>query len=250
MSFKPIDRTTVPGQISEQLVTMLRSGGLKSGDRLPSERDLCEQLQVGRSSVREAMKTLEALGIVQRTTVGTVVCDPQEAMSVDTLLRAGKTEIQEVFETRKLVEIELAGLAAERALPGDIQEIAETMVEAEVTEPAEVYTARDISFHKAIAEAGHNSILASIYEMVSSLLFKTHKYHSLILHNSVVPEEARLTRKKTFDEHEEILHAIEIHDPHGARHAMKKHLDRVEKTLLQRVWRPVEEGKTKTGSPG
>ena len=73
MDFKPINKTTVPNEIVEQMISMVRSGSLKPGEKLPSERQLAENLTVGRSSVREAMKALEALRLIHRTNEGTII---------------------------------------------------------------------------------------------------------------------------------------------------------------------------------
>jgi GntR family transcriptional regulator, transcriptional repressor for pyruvate dehydrogenase complex len=234
MDLRPVTKTTLSSEVAEQLISIIRAGDLKPGDKLPSERLLSERLKVGRSSIREAMKTLEAMDFVNRTTLGTVVCEvPIQKIGI----LKNHTEIHEVIETRKVIEIELAGLAALRAGSKDIEKIEKTieMEDATLWEDVETYTARDTAFHKALAEAAHNSVLSQVYQMIAVLLFKTHKYHSLINPSGTGIEEERTRRTKTLSEHRAILRAIRNHAPAEARKAMKKHLTRVERALIDRV---------------
>jgi len=114
--FKPVNRTTVSGQIVDQIKSMVRRGNLTPGDKFPSERQLSELLKAGRSSIREAMKVLETIGLIQRKRGATVLCDPAEIEHSALWLDASHQEIHEVFETRKLMEIGLR-FPAERGYP-------------------------------------------------------------------------------------------------------------------------------------
>lgn len=236
MKLKPISRTTVAAEVADQLIASIKSEGLKAGDRLPSERKLSELLKVGRSSVREAMKTLEAMGFVNRTTLGTIVCDQEadEKFSID----ARDTEIQEVIETRRLIEIQLAGLAAERANGKDIRKIEKTLEGADFSEDIEIYSSRDRDFHKAIVEAGHNTVFSHVYHIISFLLFKTHNYHSLFFRYGIITDgELKKSRSTTLGEHRKIVEAIKNHNAKAAKRAMTDHLNRVEESLLSRMER-------------
>ena len=233
MDFKPINKTTVPNEIVEQMISMVRSGSLKLGEKLPSERQLAENLKVGRSSVREAMKVLEALGLIHRTNEGTIICEPGGNDPSIFFLSPSQTTILEVFETRKLMEIELAGLAAERATPEDIKKMIDALAK---TEDLKEVTQRDISFHRAIVEAAHNSVFSQVYKMISGLLFQTHRYHYLIRLDPAIPEkEIKLSLKRYSEAHQGILQTIKVHDRAGAKKEMKKHLNYAEKTLLEKV---------------
>ena len=237
MKLKPISRTTIAAEVAEQLIATIKSDGLKAGDKLPSERRLSEMLKVGRSSVREAMKMLEGMGFVNRTTLGTIVCE-QETIAEKFRIDARQTEIHEVIETRRLVEIQLAGLAAERANDDDIKKIEKTLEGLDLSEDIEIYSSRDMVFHKAIVEAGHNTVFSRVYQIISSLLFKTHNYHSLLYRYGVITdEELRRSRSTTLGEHEKIVAAIKNHNPKAAKRAMTIHLNRVEESLLDRMGR-------------
>jgi GntR family transcriptional regulator, transcriptional repressor for pyruvate dehydrogenase complex len=205
------------------------------GDRLSSERKLSELLQVGRSSVREAMKTLEAMGFVNRTTLGTTVCD-QQTMDERFRLDARHTEIHEVIETGRIVGIQLAGLAAERANDQDVKDIEKTLEGIDLAEDIEIYWSRDMAFHKANVEAGHNTVFSHVYHIISFLLFKTHNYHSVLHRYDVLTdEEVRRNRRTTLVEHEKIVEAIKNHNAKAAKRAMADYLNRVEESLLTKT---------------
>jgi len=78
IQFKRIKKTTIPDEIIDQIHSMILTGELSPGDRLPAERQLCEMFNVGRSSIREALKTLASIGIIRRDTVGTTVCASED----------------------------------------------------------------------------------------------------------------------------------------------------------------------------
>jgi GntR family transcriptional repressor for pyruvate dehydrogenase complex len=225
---KPIEKPNLPGEIIKQIVSEARSGSLKPGDRLPSERELGVVFNVGRSSIREGLKVLEAVGIVKRTTEGTRLCQPGEMEDLSILLGGCWTEIHEVFETRKLMELELAALAAQRATLEDIKKIAEAIIGG--IRDVEHVRSVDIAFHRAIAEAAKNTVFSQVYNLVTGLLFQTHKYYSLI-EASTEP----LPTEDVLAQHQEILRAIESHDSVAAREAMKQHLDFAEQALIGKV---------------
>lgn len=225
---KPIKRATVPGEIIEQIISMVRTGSLKPGDKLPSERELGERLDVGRSSVREALKGLETAGLLKRTTEGTILCEPKEMEHRAFWMSTINTSIREVFETRKLLEIELVGLAAERSTPEDIKKLEETIVEACTLEEV---SASDTLFHRSLAEAAKNSVFSVVFDLVTGLLFQTYRYYSFLKHD----EEFGTFLKNIFDQHRKILKAVESHDVLSAKEAIKEHLDYAERKLLGSV---------------
>jgi GntR family transcriptional repressor for pyruvate dehydrogenase complex len=226
--FRPIKKTTVSGEIIEQVIAMVRAGSLKPGDKLPSERQLGEFLGVGRSSIREALKGLQTAGLLKRTTGGTVLCEPEEVDHPAFWYSAINTNIRAVFETRKLMEIDLVALAAERATREDIRRIRETIVE---TLTVDQVRSSDIAFHRAIVEAAKNAVFSQVYSLVTGLLFQTHKYYSLL----GVYEPVESLKRNLIAQHREIANAIESHDAEAAREAMRHHLGRAEKELLGKV---------------
>ena len=103
LHFRPIEKTTISGEIIDQILSMIVTGKLKAGDRLPPERELCESLKVGRSSVREAMKALEALGIIRRDIRGTTVCALEDNRYPGLSLTAGGASLEQAFESARVL---------------------------------------------------------------------------------------------------------------------------------------------------
>lgn len=228
MEFKPISRTTISSEIVDQIFSMIRSGGLNPGDKLPSERKLGELLRVGRSSIREALKGMETAGLLKRTTGGTILCEPGEMENAGFWLGISSAKIHEVFEARKLMEIELAGLAAERATPEDIQKMGGTVIEIC---PVNEVVHWDVAFHRCLAEAAKNSIFSRVYNLITGLLFQTHNYYARLEHTG----ELDVVVKTTMAQHKEILKAIQSHDATLAKEAVRVHLEYAEKELVNQI---------------
>ncbi|MFH1090208.1 MAG: FadR/GntR family transcriptional regulator [Pseudomonadota bacterium] len=222
-NFKPIVKTTISNEIVEQVLSMIHSKKFKPGDRLPSERELSRAFKVGRSSVREAMKILEATGLVKTTNRGMFVCELKDRTAFT--LDAELTNIHEVFEARKIMEIELAALAARRATPKDMNKMSRSLIEPDKRHEA---IAADIAFHRALAEAAHNSVFIEIYNLIAGLLFQTFKYYSHLEGVEDVPTYA----KQIFRDHERIFQAVKSRDPAASKRAVRKHLDNAEIKLL------------------
>jgi GntR family transcriptional repressor for pyruvate dehydrogenase complex len=220
---RPIEKKNLPKEIIRQIMSEVRSGNLKQGDRLPPERELGLLFNVGRSSIREALKVLEAVGTVRRTKEGTTLCTPGEVEDQSIWLGGCCAEIHEVFETRKLIEVELAGLAAERATPDDIKKIQEAM---EMISDIKLIRTSDVAFHRAIVEAAKNSVFSQVYNLVTGLLFHTYDYYSLV---------GEFSLKDIVEQHTKIMKTIASHNPQKTREAMRHHLDRAESTLISTV---------------
>jgi GntR family transcriptional repressor for pyruvate dehydrogenase complex len=207
----------------------VRSGNIKQGDRLPPEKELGDLFKVGRSSIREALKVLEAVGTVKRTKEGTTLCSPGEAEDQSIWLSGSCAEIHEVFEARKLIEVELAGLAAERATPENIKKIKEAINGISDTG---LTRAMDVTFHRAIVEAAKNSVFSQVYNLVTGLLFHTHDYYSLV---------GDFSQEDIVEQHTKIVKAIASHNPQKAKEAMRYHLDRAETMLIGTVQKTLPE---------
>ena len=168
MDLAPIKSTRIYEEIVRQVKAMIAEGRLKSGDRLPPERDLAEKFVVSRTSVREALRALESVGLVEiRAGEGTFIREVSIDALVEplALLMASQREATgELFEARRLLEPSLASLAAGRATPEEIQEM-ERILEEQAREIAAGRTglAQDARFHTAIGVAAlPASVLAAI----------------------------------------------------------------------------------------
>src|SRR5919197_3440718 len=229
MDLAPIKSTRIYEEIVRQVKAMIADGKLKGGDRLPPERDLAEKFVVSRTSVREALRALESLGLVEiRPGEGTFVRQVSIESLVEplALLMVSQREaIGELFEARRLLEPSLAALAAARATPEDIQEM-ERILEEQAKEVAAGRTglAQDAQFHAAIGAAAHNGAITRIAHAIMDLLTQSR-------------EESLNTpgrRQRSHQDHRRILVAIRARDEHGARQAMLEHLDAVESLVLGR----------------
>src|SRR6202161_311849 len=127
----PIARTTLTAAAFEQLISHVVNGTWRPGDRIPPERELCQQLGIARTSLREALKAMELVGMLDsRVGDGTFVCPRSEFLSRPLLWAftgADHTELQEIMEARVLIEENLAGLAAERGTDDQIKQIGDAV---------------------------------------------------------------------------------------------------------------------------
>lgn len=224
---KAIKKTRVYEDIVAQLKDLISEGKLKPGDQLPSERELSEMFQVSRASVREAIRSLESMRLIQiRQGEGTYV-----ASSVETLLASIAFSIQhrkdpllQVFEVRKILEPAIAALAAERATAAEMGEL-EAILDEQARQIAEGETGveADTRFHSALADAAKNDVLLRLNEAIVDRLHETRE-RSL---------QTQGRPPRSLAGHREILRAIHSKDPTQARKAMLNHLETIEHDVLK-----------------
>jgi GntR family transcriptional repressor for pyruvate dehydrogenase complex len=224
----PITRTTLTADIYRKLVSHIIRGVWKPGARIPPERQLGKLLGVGRASLREALKALEIMGLIEtRLGDGTYVCQRSEFLSRPLLwaiTSSSETEIQELVEARRLIETELSGLAAERATADDLKQIGTHLdrMEHSLQKPSEFLQA-DIEFHLAIGQAAHNTILMNALTLIRNLL---QKWIGSTLQVPGVSERA-------LEDHKAIFFAIAKKNAPAARAAMVAHLEEMARFFIQ-----------------
>ncbi len=225
LSLEPIKRLTATEEVSRRLIGLINSGHLKPGDRLPPERTLAAQLQVGRTTIREALKLLTLSGLLEaRRGSGTFVRENYlnfiaHQVHWPTLLRARDVDL--IFEVREALEVQTARLAAERATPEEVEAIAVYRKLLELgARDVQRETEVDIEFHRAIAVAAHNDLLVELMFSLEDLL---REY--IALSNTMTDNV-----KSTVREHEAVFEAIRSRDPEAAASAMATHLE------LSRTW--------------
>jgi GntR family transcriptional repressor for pyruvate dehydrogenase complex len=231
MNLQTISLGTIPDAILQQIKLLIRKGELKPGDRLPNERELGEKFGVGRSSVREAMKALVVLGLVVRTREGTFVNpDPTKLVWNSLDSHAGLTQgsISEVFEARRLFELGMAALAAERADADDIAEIWNWAPER--VDSLDEFKMTDIRFHSAISKATRNSFLAELYTHMQGVLFRTHQWFNALEQLDKKSLYSQLS--VNLQQHRVIAQAIADHNPEAAQQAMLQHFTSLEGSML------------------
>lgn len=215
--------------------TQIREGTLRPAERLPSERTLCTMFNVGRTTVREALKTLAVQGYVTQSRRGAIVAEPGPAVQpteVDLEALAAQATIRDLYEVRKLFEVQVARWVAIRATPADLERLRRS-VEAEHLDGEEA-TNPNTAFHDALVTAAHNPVLAQVHASSHDLFHHLPFYWPLL--DSAEVRSAREWRHEMARRwHRQILHALEQRDPDEAGGAMFQHLDLMEKDLLARL---------------
>jgi GntR family transcriptional repressor for pyruvate dehydrogenase complex len=225
---EPVGRSgTLTEAIAGQLIHLIMSGNYKPGERLPSEFELAARFKAGRGVVREALKALSIIGLVQvMRGKGTFVSKRETFLTRPLSLGVkADTELRRLIEARKLVEVELAGLAAQRASSDHIRAIESCLARMQGSidpERAEEYLDADVGFHFGIAAAADNFILSQFMTLIRNLLQQWIS-ESLSL-AGVATESLR--------QHRHILAAIRDHKPVAARKAMEKHIAKMADRFL------------------
>jgi GntR family transcriptional regulator, transcriptional repressor for pyruvate dehydrogenase complex len=213
----PKDSTS---RIVDYVRDMVTKGALKPGDRLPAERELAVQLGVSRPTVRAGLKGLAAMGtVVTRHGSGTFISESPVLRSEPLNLLAALHGFsrEDMYETRRMLEVAAAGLAAERATPANISTIADEVTNLFASmEDRRTFLFYDIRFHRAVAHASGNPLVASLVEMVSALYYDQRQ---------ATAERATGTNLRDAAEaHRRIYLAIRARDAERARTAMNDHL--------------------------
>ena len=212
--------------IVQQFHLLIRQGELEHGARLPSERAMAEQFKVSRSSVREAIRSLELQGLVvtkrgSGTFINTQDLDAVVALLASTLSSGpgGLDTLDDIFEMRHVLEPQIAAMAALRANPEEIARLAETLEEQEWQIGAgETGVNADTAFHFALATATHNAALIKVVSAVEDILSRSR--------NQTLQTPGRPSL--SLASHRRILESIKQRDSQAARRAMDHHLTVVE----------------------
>jgi len=221
MDFKKIDRVSMSEEIVEYLKNEILSRKVKSGQRLPAEESLAESMGVGRGTVREALKVLIHMGLVERKRNGTFVTEGKMKPDVEFRLDEYR-DLIEIIEVRKVIEPALAGFAAKRADKKTIDKIALELDEMKNgTKNVEDFILHDSRFHDFIFEASGNTILEDFIKSFKDLMMKNQAVVLMERYSNIMP--------KSLDFHEKIYKAISIGDEHLAFSYMYEHIVDVEK---------------------
>lgn len=227
-SLKAVKKKRAYQDIVEQIRSAIEKGKLKPGDQLPNEKELSVSFSVSRSTVREAILSLETTQLVQRRQgEGTYVTASSEDALVRPLAAAllnEKDDIIDIFAVRKIIEPEVAKLASEHASPEAIARL-ETIISEQEKELQEgIFFHSDADFHQALSKMTGNKVLERLLSAFVGVLGKTRSKY-------LVTEERK---QKSITGHNEILAAIRSRHGPAAREAMVRHLEEVEKTLFKK----------------
>ncbi|NMH95991.1 FadR family transcriptional regulator [Pseudonocardia sp. K10HN5] len=217
--------TTVEQTLRALLAAGAQDGTLGPGSQLPTERDLVERLAAPRSAVRRALAALERDGLVVRHVGrGTFVTEPPDRPG----MAPADTSPAEIMQVRLLIEPQVASLAARVATQADLDRIAHCLARGGQSDDHEGFEAWDGALHRAIAQAAHNGLLLTMFDVMNDA-------RALPVWGSLKSRTSTPERRRCYHaEHTAIVDALRDRDPDGARDRMREHLAGVSDNLLGR----------------
>lgn len=221
-----VRRNRLSEQVAEQLEAFILHN-LKAGDKLPPERQLAETFGVSRSSIREAIRRLELIGLVEpRQGMGTVVRDESSTPVVNPLagvLMQKRRMLAELLDVRKIIEPPLAARAAAHVTPEQIEHLNELVArQRTLLAKGESTVDADSEFHYAIAQAADNAVILKVLDVLMDLLRETREKTL----------QAQGRPGKSIRAHERIVDALRRRDAQGAETAMRQHIQGIELIVL------------------
>jgi len=211
-------------QIVEQIEALILADKLRTGDQLPSERELAEQFNVSRTAVREAIKALREKGLVEiQSGRGTFITRDEDRTfrnSLGWVVKGRGSRLAELVQVRDILEPEIAAIAAEQATAEDLQKLDEAvrvMDQALADQDADAFIETDLDFHLALAHATRNTLIPILLDPIVDLLREQRRRIFLV--------DGGAQRGQRH--HKKILKAVVDRDPKAAWAAMKAHLAQV-----------------------
>lgn len=229
VEFEAIRRNKVYEDVARQIQNHILEH-LKPGDMLPPERELGQKFGVSRGSVRDAIRSLELIGLLEpRQGMGTVVREPPADVLVKPLAAVivqKRKLVGELLDVRKIIEPPLAGRAARHATASQIAEMEQILErQKEKVLRGEMSIEEDSEFHYRIALASDNSVVLRIVDVLMDLLRETRE-RSL---------QTRGRAEKSLAGHRRILAALKRHDPAASEAAMRRHLEEIEHIVFRKL---------------
>ena len=236
---RPEQNGLMAEQVVIQIRDLIRQRRLTPGDRLPAERELAKRLGISRASLRHGLRFLAAIGVLtSRHGSGTYIAAGPAALDSEPLRILADLHgftPDEMFQARKLLEVGLAGLAAINAQPEHLAMMADEVTEMYATlEDPQQYLIHDIRFHRAVAAASGNQILAALMNMVAAAMYERRQ----------ATVERATDLKESVEFHRKIYRLIRAGKAAEAGAAMSEHLE-----LAQRAFASEENSKTSDSAP-
>lgn len=233
MDIKPLKRSSLSDDLIDSLMQLIKSGAYKPGDRLPSIMEMTNRLGVGHPTLREALRKLEAIGIVEiKHGSGVYVKRDQDLLVVTNPVFGGEVSkklMLDLLEARMPLEVKASGLAAHNATKSQLDKMRSLMDAASQNlEDDEFLNTTNLSFHSVIAQASGNTVLAQLQEVLNDL-FRNEQRVIIGIYGD---------RQKDHKEHLQILMAIEQKNEQEARARMQAHLEGVREVLSS--WDPLK----------
>jgi GntR family transcriptional repressor for pyruvate dehydrogenase complex len=226
--FEPLPRQSLADDLAQRIKTLIQSGEFQSGDRLPAISQMARDFGVGSPTLREALKKLETVGLVDiKHGSGVYVARQQSSLLItNPVYDDGVTKklLVDLIEARIPIEVKSAELAARHATPEHLRELRQLLVRAgESLDDAALLNETNLAFHRQIALASGNTVLHQLLEVLSSV-FRKEQRLILDIHGS---------HRDDHGEHVAILEALELRDVALAVARMQTHLERVREMLLR-----------------
>ena len=224
--FGTIERDTLWEQIAARLLSMLKERQLRPGDKLPPERELAAMMQVSRPSLREALRALSMMNVLEiRQGAGTFVTSLEPELLVehlDFVLSLDDSTFVKLFEARKILEVGIVALTATRITDEELAELEAGLVRSQeaLGDPV-AFLQADVALHKTITQAAQNPILSRISDSIGKLSFASRRR----------TVEISGIREQTLEDHRAIVTALQARDPEAAQQAMLRHLNNVEQRM-------------------
>ncbi len=237
----PITREPISTQVARRLVEFILSGQVEPGTRMPSERALAEAFGVGRSAMREALKALSLIGLVEvKQGDGTYLRKADSALLPELIewgLLLGEQRTLDLVEARQEIEVVIAGLAARRRTDADIAELTAILTKMETAPTLTAFVEADVQFHLRLAMAAGNSALRDIHSSVQALL-RTWIARVVTASGDTLP---------SYSEHVPILDAVMRGDAPAAQLAMAAHMNSAANRLRETLAKEQDQGGVAAG---
>ncbi len=232
--FQPVDTQRASEAIYEQISNLIKSGELKPGDRLPSERTMMDMMKRSRPTIREALRMLERSGLIRISSgsSGAVVLEPSTVsieQPMETLLAMNGLTKDELLEYRELNEMTVAGWAARRRTEQDVEKIQEQLAFLdETSQDFDEFFKHDIIFHQTLASAAGNRVAIMVenvmHQMILNILKKSYEKKESLQQQAMLTE---LTQS-----HKDIGNAIIAQNETLARELMREHMHFFKRDVL------------------
>lgn len=217
-----LDRLPVPQAVAKRIQDMIRTGVYAAEERLPPQRELAKELGVSRASVREALLSLETLGLIRTLPArGTFVTGARQGQAVQAVPTPGQGgfSLSDIFATRAVIEAELAAKAAQNITPAELSKLKEFHSDfRNLWEIGDLvgHVNADLQFHLGIAQASPNALLRATYTSLAERLTESQR--------RPIPSTDNARMMQSIAEHDALIAALERHDAEAARAAMHAHI--------------------------
>lgn len=226
MPFEAVRKGALSEEIVNRLLALIKEKELRPGDKLPPERELAAMMQVSRPSLREALRALSIMNVVEiRQGDGTYITSLEPELLVehlDFVFSLDDSTFLQLFEARKILEVGIVAIAAQRITDEEIAGLEACLAKSiETADDHQAFLETDLELHERITEAARNPILSRFMASISRL-GRASRSRTV---------EIPGVRQRSLKDHQAIVKALKARDPEAARQAMLQHLNNVEKEL-------------------